>query len=99
MISPMFRDPPFTPCLPHGPCRCTVPNAAIIQQYDVEVVAFILERSAVVALALDGDRTKRCSNGEVHAAILPAVWVLNYPCSFGPTNVRAKQNEVLASLL
>lgn len=29
----------------------------------------ILERSVVVGLALDGDRTKRCSNGEVHAAV------------------------------
>eukprot|EP00752_Nemacystus_decipiens_P012903 g11421.t1 len=36
-----------------------------LKQYDVEVVAVILERSVVVGLALDGDRTKRCSNGRI----------------------------------
>ncbi|CAM9284243.1 unnamed protein product [Ectocarpus sp. 6 AP-2014] len=36
-----------------------------LKGYDVEVVAFILERGVAVGLALDGDRTKRCSHGRV----------------------------------
>lgn len=76
----MFRSPLF---LVAFVARCSaVPNTATInlsQEYDVEVVAFILERSAVVGIALDGDRTKRCSNGEAIAAIL------------FPTSVRPQQ--------
>lgn len=34
----------------------------------MEVVAFILERGVAVGLALDGDRTKRCSHGEMLVA-------------------------------
>lgn len=37
------------------------------QEYDVEVVMLILERGVVVGLSLQGDRTKRCSNGELVA--------------------------------
>lgn len=33
----------------------------------MEVVTIILERSVVVGLSLDGDRTKRCSNGKLCA--------------------------------
>ncbi|CAM9275996.1 unnamed protein product [Laminaria digitata] len=36
-----------------------------LKEYDVEVTAFILARSVVVGLSLNGDRTKRCSNGRV----------------------------------
>lgn len=32
----------------------------------MEVVAFILERGVAVGLALDSDRTKRCSHGEMY---------------------------------
>lgn len=38
----------------------------------MEVTAFILARSVVVGLSLDGDRTKRCSNGEMPACRLPS---------------------------
>lgn len=50
----------------------------------MEVVALILERSVVVGLALDGDRTKRCSNGEVHDAILSVVSFVKHPHSSRP---------------
>ncbi|CAM9513419.1 unnamed protein product [Scytosiphon promiscuus] len=36
-----------------------------LKGYDVEVVVMILQRSVVVGLALDGDRTKRCSHGRI----------------------------------
>ncbi|CAM9093497.1 unnamed protein product [Ectocarpus fasciculatus] len=36
-----------------------------LKGYDVEVVAFIVERGVAVGLALDGDRTKRCSHGRI----------------------------------
>lgn len=42
---------------------------SIGQKYDVEVVAFILERGVVVGLSLGGDRTKRCSNGEMRSRV------------------------------
>eukprot|EP00903_Cladosiphon_okamuranus_P006217 g6110.t2 len=50
-----------------GGAVCTVnPGWTVdLKQYDVEVVALILERSVVVGLALDSDRTKRCSNGRI----------------------------------
>ena len=47
-------------------------SATCTQDYDVEVTAFILARSVVVGLSLDGDRTKRCSNGEMTAYRLPS---------------------------
>ena len=46
-------------------------SALCTQEYDVEVTAFILARSVVVGLSLNGDRTKRCSNGETPTSRLP----------------------------
>lgn len=54
-------------------------NFETMQEYDVEVVTFILERSVIVGLALDGDRTKRCSHGEIYATSL--LLQLSLPCS------------------
>lgn len=63
----------------HGPLLllCRDINAETMQEYDVEVVMLILERSVIVGLALDGDRTKRCSHGEMHATapLLPLALV------------------------
>lgn len=49
----------------------------------MEVVAFILERGVVIGLALDGDRTKRCSHGEMHADADLYVRMLLFRCRLG----------------
>lgn len=59
--------------------------AVTMQEYDVEVVAFILERGVAVGLALDGDKTKRCSHGKIHTdADLYRLQVMTFPADVVP---------------
>ncbi len=80
--------------------------AVAMQEYDVEVVAFILERGVVVGLALDSDRTKRCSHGEMYTdAGLCHVQVMTLPADAVPfvaslsrRTVKAKMSALVCSI-